>query len=80
MPEAMFSVDKNARRKSRRQSTLVAGGVYGLGLGLAQRPDMLDTSFFDIFDVQHQFNIHFTDKKTDEDSDLTLILVLSRTS
>ena len=78
MPEAMFSVDKNARRKSRRQSTLVAGGVYGLGLGLAQRPDMLDTSFFDIFDVQHQFNIHFTDKKTDEeDPSLTALSVAS---
>ncbi|KAK7689904.1 hypothetical protein QCA50_006543 [Cerrena zonata] len=78
MPEAMFSVDKNARRKSRRQSALVAGGVYGLGIGLAQRPDMLDTTFFDLFDVQHQFHIHFSDKKTaEEDPSLTALSVAS---
>nr|VWO95596.1 Zn(2)-C6 fungal-type domain-containing protein [Ganoderma boninense] len=66
MPEAMFAFrkDKKANRRS-RQPTVVAGGVYGLGLGLAQRPDMLDTSFFDLFDIQHQFWLHFGDGKNE---------------
>ena len=68
MPEAMFSFykDKKGNRRSRQPSgTVVAGGLYGLGLGLAQRPDMLDTSFFDLFDVQHQFWLHFGDGKNE---------------
>ncbi|PIL35182.1 transporter [Ganoderma sinense ZZ0214-1] len=66
MPEAMFACrkDKKGNRRS-RQPTVVAGGLYGLGLGLAQRPDMLDTSFFDLFDVQHQFWLHFGDGKNE---------------
>ncbi|KAI0762012.1 hypothetical protein BD413DRAFT_485191 [Trametes elegans] len=75
MPEAMFSVraDKKGNRKSRRTSgTVVAGGVYGLGIGLAQRPDMLETTFFDLFDVHHQFWVHFGDNKPEESEDMAV--------
>ncbi|KAH8085985.1 hypothetical protein BXZ70DRAFT_900083 [Cristinia sonorae] len=81
MPEAMFSVragEKKGRRKSGRGTAVVAGGIYGLGIGLAQRPDMLETTFFDIFDVQHQFWVHFGDKThQEEDASLTALSVAS---
>lgn len=74
MPEAMFSAGKDARRRSRRFSSasavngaVVAGGMNGLGIGLAQRADLLEPTFFDLFDVQHQWFVHFGDKKVDED-------------
>lgn len=72
MPEAMFSVTRRGGRgiKNRRSSShsniggaIVAGGMNGLGIGLSQRPDMLDTTFFDLFDVNHQFFLHFGDGK-----------------
>ncbi|CDO72164.1 hypothetical protein BN946_scf184970.g16 [Trametes cinnabarina] len=75
MPEAMFSAraDKKGNRKSRRTSgTVVAGGMYGLGIGLAQRPDMLETTFFDLFDVHHQFWIHFGEGKSVEHDDMAV--------
>ncbi|KAJ3762714.1 transmembrane GTPase fzo1 [Lentinula raphanica] len=65
MPEAMFSTMRKATKgptKNRRSLTVVAGGVHGLGIGLAQRPDMLETTFFDLFDVHHQFWLHFGDE------------------
>ncbi|KAK0464709.1 transmembrane GTPase fzo1 [Desarmillaria tabescens] len=70
MPEAMFSTVRRAGKgaKHRRASTVVAGGVNGLGIGLAQRPDMLETSFLDLFDVHHQFWLHFGDGKIEDDS------------
>lgn len=82
MPEAMFSArpSKKARRNSRNLHTgaVVAGGAYGLGIGLAHRPDMLETTFFDIFDVSHQFWLHFGDKNnTEEDPSLTALSVAS---
>jgi mitofusin 2 len=55
MPEAMFSVTRRGGRgiKNRRSSSysnigsaIVAGGMNGLGIGLSQRPDMLDMTFF----------------------------------
>ena len=65
MPEAMFSLRTNkkpGRSKSRRSSSatgaIVAGGVHGLGIGLAQRPDLLETSFLDLFDAHHQLWVH----------------------
>ena len=73
MPEAMFSVTRRGGRgiKNRRSSSysniggaIVAGGMNGLGIGLSQRPDMLDTTFFDLFDVNHQFFLHFGDGKS----------------
>ncbi|OSD02381.1 hypothetical protein PYCCODRAFT_1367667 [Trametes coccinea BRFM310] len=75
MPEAMFSAraDKKGNRKSRRTSgTVVAGGMYGLGIGLAQRPDMLETTFFDLFDVHHQFWVHFGEGKSEEHDDMAV--------
>ncbi|KAH9950652.1 hypothetical protein B0H21DRAFT_706220 [Amylocystis lapponica] len=80
MPEAMFQIrarDNNARRRSQRMSsgTVVAGGLHGLGIGLAQRPDMLDTTFFDIFDVHHQFWVRFGDGKH-EDEDESAVTTL----
>lgn len=80
IPEAMFSVrgDKNSKRRSRHVSNgaVVAGGMLGLGIGLAQRPDMLDTSFFDLFDVHHQFWVTFGNKK-DEDEEESPMTALS---
>ncbi|KAI8986264.1 hypothetical protein BD414DRAFT_488164 [Trametes punicea] len=75
MPEAMFSVraGKKGNRKSRLSSgAVVAGGMYGLGIGLAQRPDMLETTFFDLFDVHHQFWVHFGDDKSEHAEDMAV--------
>ncbi|KAF5309357.1 hypothetical protein D9611_014018 [Ephemerocybe angulata] len=80
MPEAMFSTRRKGAKgvKSRRSSgsyshignAIVAGGLHGLGIGLAQRPDLTETSFFDLFDVNHQFFVHFGDgKHSSEDAD-----------
>lgn len=82
MPEAMFSTMRRGTRgaKTRRSSShgssgaIVAGGLHGLGIGLAQRPDLLETTFFDLFDVQHQFWLHFGDKEmSDERDDTSLV-------
>ncbi|KAE9396275.1 P-loop containing nucleoside triphosphate hydrolase protein [Gymnopus androsaceus JB14] len=67
MPEAMFSTVRKASKgstKSRRSLSVVAGGVHGLGIGLAQRPDMLETTFLDLFDLHHQLWLHFGDGLT----------------
>jgi len=69
IPEAMFSTSMGRKggksRSSRRLSGSLggSGGVHGLGLGLAQRPDMLETTFFDLFDVRHHFWVHFASSK-----------------
>ncbi|THU97592.1 transmembrane GTPase fzo1 [Dendrothele bispora CBS 962.96] len=39
--------------------TVVAGGLAGLGIGLAQRPEFLETTVEDLFDLRHQFWTHF---------------------
>ncbi|RDX49848.1 hypothetical protein OH76DRAFT_1403092 [Lentinus brumalis] len=75
MPEAMFStrVDKKGNRHTKQGSrTVVAGGLYGLGIGLAQRPEMLETTFFDLFDVHHQFWVHFGEGKGEESEDMAV--------
>ena len=72
MPEAMFSAVRRGTKgtKTRRSSShgthgaIVAGGLHGLGIGLSQRPELLETTFFDLFDVQHQLSLHFGDKDT----------------
>ena len=76
MPEAMFSAMRRGVKgvKNRRSShshiggAIVAGGMNGLGIGLCQRPDLMETTFFDLFDVNHQFIVHFGDGKGDEES------------
>jgi mitofusin len=87
MPEAMFSAMRKGAKgiKNRRSSTshsqiggaIVAGGMSGLGLGLAQRPDLMETTFFDLFDVNHQFFVHFGDGKDDESSATTALGLVS---
>ncbi|KAH9932698.1 P-loop containing nucleoside triphosphate hydrolase protein [Epithele typhae] len=70
MPEAMFSSragNRGSRRSRQNSGAIVAGGLYGLGIGLVQRPDMLETTFFDIFDVHHQFWVQFGDAKHEGD-------------
>ncbi|KAG5353900.1 hypothetical protein C0989_000143 [Termitomyces sp. Mn162] len=83
MPEAMFSTVRRGAKghKSRRSSSgaVVAGGVYGLGIGLAQRPDMLETTFADLFDVHHQIWLRFGDGSPKEDEE-SLSLVPSALS
>ncbi|KAF9265295.1 transmembrane GTPase fzo1 [Marasmius fiardii PR-910] len=78
VPEAMFSAVRRGKgaMKSRRSSShgsnmVVAGGVHNLGIGLAQRADMLETTFLDLFDVHHQFWMYFGDGQSmqkEEDS------------
>lgn len=88
MPEAMFSLrsgKKSISSKSRKSSSgggaIVAGGIHGLGIGLAQRPDLLETSFFDLFDARHQFWMQYGDHKVDsadeEDSAPSALSVFS---
>jgi mitofusin 2 len=60
MPEAMFSTHRmhNGKRKIRRDSIVVAGGMLGLGIGLASRPEMIQPTFFDLLDVPHHFWVY----------------------
>lgn len=62
IPSAMFT--KQSKKSKRSSGMLLAGGVHGLGIGLAQRPEMLEVSFFDILDVQHRLSVHL--KHSDE--------------
>ncbi|KAF9781706.1 hypothetical protein BJ322DRAFT_1213035 [Thelephora terrestris] len=59
IPEAMFSTrgSKNARRRSSNNA------ITGVGIGLSQRPDLLNTTFHDIYDFHHQFAVVFSDEK-----------------
>jgi len=59
IPEAMFSTrtSKYARRKSPNNV------ITGVGIGLSQRPDLLNTTFLDIYDFHHQFAVVFSDEK-----------------
>ncbi|TDL19740.1 hypothetical protein BD410DRAFT_773683 [Rickenella mellea] len=76
--QAMFTAfreTKGNRKIYRRPSrgTVIPGSMYTLGLGLTQHPELVDTTFFDIFDVQHQFAVYFGDvgKHTEEEDDAT---------
>ncbi|KAL5482410.1 FZO1 [Sanghuangporus weigelae] len=62
MPEAMFArhhSGRNGRARRGSNGAIVAGGLYGLGIGLVQRPDLLEPSFLDIFDVTHHYHTYF---------------------
>lgn len=78
MPEAMFGTVRRGGRGSKRRSlsngAVVAGGVHGLGIGLAQRSDMLETTFLDLFDVYHQFAVHFGNRGNEKDGEELLLL------
>jgi mitofusin len=66
VPAAMFS-PRVAKKAKRSSGMLVASGIHGLGIGLSQRPEMLDISFLDILDVQHRLAVHL---KQSEDTTL----------
>ncbi|KAF8589076.1 hypothetical protein K439DRAFT_462900 [Ramaria rubella] len=85
MPERMFS-PKTSGRLSTGRSTVVAGGFHGLGIGLAQRSDLLEVTFFDVLDVRHHFSAHFGDGNfshhsgktdTEDDSQATALSIVS---
>ncbi|KAI5116883.1 hypothetical protein M0805_000399 [Coniferiporia weirii] len=65
MPEAMFARHRGRYGRS-RHGAIVAGGLYGLGIGLAQREDMLEPSFYDVFDVFHHYNAYFGNENSDK--------------
>ncbi|KAJ6518644.1 hypothetical protein C8R45DRAFT_851039 [Mycena sanguinolenta] len=78
MPEAMFSAVRRGKGSSGAQGVLkkrngnaviVAGGAHGLGIGLSARPDMQETTFLDLFDVNHQFWVHFGDSHSKSSSE-----------
>ncbi|KAF7370742.1 Transmembrane GTPase [Mycena sanguinolenta] len=79
MPEAMFSAVRRGKgsgangvlKKRNGNAVIVAGGAHGLGIGLSARPDMQETTFFDLFDVHHQFWVHFGDDKSSSEMDTT---------
>ncbi|KAL0574189.1 mitofusin [Marasmius crinis-equi] len=87
IPEAMFSAVRRGKSamKSRRSSSygstaIVAGGTLNLGIGLAQRPELLETTFLDLFDVHHQFWLYFGDgqkAEKDEESPATALGLVS---
>ncbi|KAK2465302.1 hypothetical protein APHAL10511_002656 [Amanita phalloides] len=59
-PEVMFTAARKRARgvKGRRPSSIVvAGGLHGLGIGLAQKQAMLETTFFDLFDLQYKLSV-----------------------
>jgi mitofusin len=79
MPEAMFSTTRRSGRGIRRRhdagGAIVAGGICGLGIGLAQQNDLLETTFADIVDLNHHALIHFGDgKEGDEESSTSTAL------
>ena len=74
IPEAMFARQRTGKDgKTRRSGAVVAGGIYGLGIGLVQRQDLCEPTFFDIFDIYHHLDAYFGNgekaKTTDEEED-----------
>jgi mitofusin len=76
VPEAMFN---SRRNRDGRRSAIVAGGVYGLGIGLSQRQDLVEANFQDIFDIHYRFLSYFDGGKegarADDESVSTLGIV-----
>lgn len=88
MPEAMFSTVRAGRKSGRPnhrrhpsavQGAVVAGGIYGVGLGLSQRHELLETTVLDLFDAHYQFWTHFSDDKSSdaEESSASALSVIS---
>jgi len=71
VPEAMFSSDRRANKASKRRKIVVAGATHGLGIGLASRPEFLETTVFDLFDVKYQFMLYFSNAKHSSSSLVT---------
>lgn len=67
MPEAMFSAARRSNKGAKLRRTS-SHGTAGVGIGLAQRSDLLETTFFDLFDVYHHVSVHFGDGKKEEES------------
>jgi mitofusin len=72
MPEAMFRpiAGRRARRMSTSSAPAAALGTTGLGLALARRADLLETTALDIFDAPYVFWAQFAPEKVssaDED-------------
>jgi len=65
VPEAMFSP---RNRGGRPGQTVVAGGLYGLGIGLAQRPELLEVTFTDVFTLHYHLAKTMGEKIDDEDA------------
>ena len=59
IPEAMFSTRSSSSVRRRSSNNTIAG----VGIGLSQRPDLLNTTFLDIYDFHHQFAVVFNDEK-----------------
>ena len=81
MPEAMFSTrhSRDAERKIRRDSLMVASSTVGLGISLASRPKMGQPTVFHLFDVPHYFWVYFGDGKenSEDESGPSTLRVLS---
>ncbi|KAL0061805.1 mitofusin [Marasmius tenuissimus] len=87
VPEAMFSAVRRGKgaMKSRRSSSygsnaVVAGGTLSLGIGLAQRPELLETTFLDLFDAHHHFSMYLGDShkgEKDEETPATALGLVS---
>ena len=60
MPERMFMPGRLFSPKKGGGGAVVPGGVHGLGIGLVQRPELLETTF-NVFDVRHHLSVHFGD-------------------
>ncbi|KAJ7504535.1 hypothetical protein B0H11DRAFT_1905737 [Mycena galericulata] len=79
MPEAMFSAVRRGKgagalkTRGSGNAVIVAGGAHGLGIGLAARADMQEPTILDLFDINHQFWVHFGDSqgKSSTESDGT---------
>lgn len=79
MPERMFLPKKGG--KSTR-STTVAGGIHGLGIGLAHQSELLEVTVLDVFDFRRFLATHFGDEEakqhgSDDESTTSTISIVS---
>lgn len=66
MPERMFLPKKGGKST---HSTTVAGGIHGLGIGLAQQNELLEVTLLDVFDFHRFLATHFGDEETKKEGD-----------